>query len=77
MQNISYQMFFLRNNQMYLLKQRLDILKSELISLYNPNLEGSEWILSEMDEMIHFFEDHNIITKGIYSYSETYCLQIV
>ena len=61
---ISHFYFLKRNNELHLLKQRLDILKAELRSLMSPSLQGSEWLFSKIDPMIQFFGEMNIITKG-------------
>ena len=39
-------------------------MKAELKSLFNPSLQGSEWLFTEINPMIKFLGDVNIITKG-------------
>ena len=39
-------------------------MKAELKSLFSPSLQGSEWLFTEINPMIQFLGDMNIITKG-------------
>ena len=50
--------------EILLITTRINKLKQELVSFYNLNQMGSEWLLTNMDEIISFFEEKHIITHG-------------
>ena len=47
-----------------LLSKRISSLRNELVSIYNVGEVGSEWLLMNLDPVIQFFHDKNIITSG-------------
>ena len=47
-----------------LLSKRISSLRKELVSIYNVGEVGSEWLLMNLDPVIQFFHDKNIITSG-------------